>query len=268
MLRRLIGLAAFAAVAAAAADDEAGSESEFAAAAEREFADLTENADAVFDSLTFSIDAYRGQFRKLQQASSVAPTLAPSIQRGVAGLAKTEGLCSDLVDTYSTLTALFDTFATVKDKIQSSCNTAKDIADACDQVVTVNEVSSSAHPILIPLKPLPYVGKVVGMMADTAKKVADGTKTAAKCITYIRKLNVRKYVKQCTTLTKKMEDLKKKVAMVFADVEIAKVRENAAAPQELPACCYALPGLVTDFMGVRRSCGARASRKRQRARHW
>ena len=259
-----MGLAAFAAVAAAAVDEEVAPE--YADAAEREFADLTENADAVFDSLTLSIDAYRGQFRKLQQAS-LAPTIAPSIQRGVAGLGKTEGLCSDLVDTYSTLTALFDTFATVKDKIESSCNMAKDIADACDKVVTVNEVSSSAHPILIPLKPLPYVGKVVGMMADTAKKVADGTKTAAKCITYIRKLNVRKYVKQCTTLTKKMEDLKKKVAMVFADVEIAKVRENDAAPQELPACCYALPGLVTDFMGVRRSCGARASRKRRRARH-
>ena len=53
-------------------------------------------------------------------------------------------------------------------------------------------------------------------MSQTARR-QDGTKTAAKCITHIRKLNIRnlKYVMRCNTLTKKMEDLKKTVAMVL-----------------------------------------------------
>ena len=252
-------VAALAACAAAAAAAAAGEALEPEYAAERDFSELaglTENADTLFDRISLSIDAYHGQYRKLHQT----PSIAPSIQTGVPGLAKTEGLCHDLVDTYDTLSGLFATFVEVKGKIESSCTTINAIVDACDQVVKVNAIASTAHPFLSPLQTLPYVGKVVKSMADTSKKVADGTKTAIKCQQYMRKLYLRQYAKFCKPLPARLESLKKRVARVFADVEIAKVSRTPCRKSFSPAAMHF--AVSPQFHGfLHRSCGARASRK-------
>ena len=101
-------------------------------------------------------------------------------------------------------------------------------------------------------------------MADTAKNVADGTKTRRhedSCQVHHtypqaqhQELEVRHAMQHADEKDGGPEE---NGGYGVADVEIAKGRENPGV-KNLLDCCYALCGI----------CGARASRSRRRACHW